>query len=88
MVTGSNTSKLSACHRSADCTILAPNRLIYLVVSSREDSEIGWITVILYGLAKRKVEKEWMNKKGRGKFLVGFLLIIVLRIIINLIFDS
>ena len=38
MVTGSNPSKLSTCHRSTDCTRLATNRLILLDQAATQTS--------------------------------------------------
>ena len=31
--------------------------------------EIGWRIVRLYGLVRRKIEKEWINRKGWASYL-------------------
>ena len=41
------------------------------IIWSCEYYEIGWIIVRQYDLVRRKGEKEWTNRKGCGKLLVG-----------------
>ena len=56
---------------SLECTNLPDGGVYKRFVWSREDSEISWIMVRLYGRAIMNGDKEWNNWKGCGEFLVG-----------------